>query len=237
MPDGLLLVAHGSRDPRAAAVAHEVAAAVEERVDDLIAEAAFLELAEPDPRAALANLDRRGVGGVTILPFLLNHAYHSKTDLPGVATAARMRGMPVRLGSVLGPHDLILDAIVRQLTATGVDYDAVVLAAAGSTDPEANATVAAVATTLSNRQDVPVTPAYASAAEPTVSEAVGRFYRGGARLVAVVTYLLAPGYFADAIRDWAEAEGAAAVTAPLGGSPEIVDVVIDRLYEATSASS
>lgn len=237
MPEGLLLVAHGSRDPRAAAVAHEVAAAVEEQVDDLIAEAAFLELAEPDPRSAVANLVRRGVGGVTILPFLLNHAYHSKTDLPGVATAARMRGLRVRLGSVLGPHDLILDAIGRQLTATGVAYDAVVLAAAGSTDPEANATVAAVAQALSERQHLPVTPAYASAVEPIVSEAVGRSYRDGAARVAVVTYLLAPGYFADAIRDWAEAEGAAAVTEPLGGSPEIVDVVIERLYEATSASS
>jgi sirohydrochlorin ferrochelatase len=233
--EGLLLVAHGSRDPRAAVVAQEVAAAVGLRVPDLAAEAAFLELAEPDPPSALDELALRQVRTVTVLPFLLSHAYHSKIDLPGVAAAARTRGLRVRTGAVLGPHGLLLDAVERRLVDTDTAYDALVLAAAGSTDPDANASVEGVAAALSERLRVPVVAGYASAAKPTVSEAVRQSYASGAKLVAVATYLLAPGFFADSVRDSALSAGAVAVSEPLGPAPEIVQLVIERLREASTA--
>jgi len=48
----------------------------------------------------------------------------------------------------------------------------------------------------------------------------------------VASYLLAPGLFADRIRDEALAAGAAAVSPALGATPEVADVILDRYQEA-----
>ena len=76
-----------------------------------------------------------------------------------------------------------------------------VLAAAGSSDPEANATIARLAAQWQARAGwFAVRPAYASAAEPSPAAAVAGLLRDGAPRVVVATYLLAPGLFADRIR-------------------------------------
>ena len=79
-------------------------------------------------------------------------------------------------------------------------------------------------------------PAYASAAGPRPDEAV-RALRAAEpdSPVVVATYLLAPGYFADKIRDTALAAGARAVSPPLGDAPEVADVIMDRYQAAVRA--
>ncbi|HEY6737487.1 MAG TPA: sirohydrochlorin chelatase [Actinopolymorphaceae bacterium] len=226
MSEGLLLVAHGSRDPRASEVAHEVARAVARDRPGLEARAAFLELAEPDPATALDDLVAANVRSVTVVPFLLGHAYHAKVDLPKVVEAAKERALAIRLGSTLGPDPRLCDLLARRLEETGAAFDAIVLAAAGSSDPDGNAGVFALAEQLSSRFGVPVSAGFASATQPDVEVAVRLAQRAGA--VAVATYLLAPGYFADKIRRCAEQAGAVAVSAPLGVAPEIVALVRDR---------
>jgi sirohydrochlorin ferrochelatase len=61
---------------------------------------------------------------------------------------------------------------------------------------------------------------------------VARLLRAGAPRVVVATYLLAPGVFADQVRERSLAAGAAAVAAPLGAAPEVADVVIERYLQA-----
>ena len=58
--------------------------------------------------------------------------------------------------------------------------------------------------------------------------------RAGAPRVVVATYLLAPGLFADRIRQSALDAGAAAVSPALGACPEVADVLLDRFAEAGS---
>jgi sirohydrochlorin ferrochelatase len=234
MTRGLLLLAHGSRDPRAAPVAQEVAAAAETLAragtPDLVSCAAFLELAAPSPDEALDQLGDRGVDDVVVQPFLLSHAYHAKVDLPTVSARVEERGWSVRTGDVLGPDDRLLDALVARLdeALTAHAYDTVVLAAAGSTDPAANRGVGDVARGLSARLGKPVTTGFASAAEPRIGPAVAGARADGTRRVAVATYLLAPGSFADHVRTEAVQAGAVAVAEPLGARPEIVEVVLRR---------
>jgi sirohydrochlorin ferrochelatase len=52
--------------------------------------------------------------------------------------------------------------------------------------------------------------------------------------VVVATYLLAPGLFADRIRDTSLAAGAAAVSPALGACAEVADVLLDRFAQARS---
>ena len=176
-----------------------------------------------------------------VLPLLLTAAYHSDTDIPGLLDEAQatLPALRVRYGAPLGPHRGLLRALDRRLAEAGQDLaqagrTAVVLAAAGSSHPAANAVIARLAADWqAARGWQAVRPAFASAASPTPEQAVAGLIRGGARRVVLASYLLAPGRFADRVRDRSLAAGAAAVSAPLGAAPEVADVLLDRYRQAT----
>jgi sirohydrochlorin ferrochelatase len=244
--EGLVAVAHGSADPRAAA-------AIGELVPLVAARAAARGLSVPELRVAYLGHAAPSVpqvmrtfgpdARVTVLPLLLTAAFHSKTDIPRVLARTRAR---VRYGEPLGPHPLLLRALERRLLEAALPEVAlpeaalqnpaevgVVLAAAGSSDPAANVTIARLAARWQAEAGwFAVRPAYASAAGPTPAQAVTELRTAGARRVVVASYLLAPGLFADRIRDASLAAGAAAVSPVLGASPEVADVVLDRYQEA-----
>jgi sirohydrochlorin ferrochelatase len=185
-----------------------------------------------------------------VLPVLLTAAYHSDTDLPAVLreAASRLPRLRISYGDPLGPHPNLLTALERRLAEAGVRAangapadtsfrdTAVVLAAAGSSRPAANAAVAHVAAAWqSARGWRAVVPAFASAASPTPAEAVTRLLRAGAPRVVVASYLLAPGFFADQVRETSFAAGAEAVSPALGAIPEVADVILERYRQAARA--
>lgn len=232
----LVAVAHGSRDPRAAATVEALLDEVRLARPDLPVRTAYLDHAAPTLAQAL-----HGLTEAVVLPLLLTEAYHSRVDLPAALNEARARDPRLRLhyGSTLGPHPLLRGALERRLAEAGVapgDPDtAVVLVSAGSSDARANAVIADLARAWSAARDQradasrpPVVPAYASAAGPTPAEAVTALRRAGAARVAVAPYLLAPGFFADKVRHGAGADVTADV---LGPAPELVTVLLER-YQA-----
>jgi len=240
----LVAVAHGSRDPRAAATVSELAAAVSERVRGVDVRAAFLDHSAPSLPQALASLGGRPA---VVVPLLLTAAYHSKRDIPArlAAVAASGPGGAVECAGPLGPHPLLTAALERRLGEAGVAVGdpavraatGVVLAAAGSSDPAANATIAALAARWQRgRGWRAVLPAYASAAGPRPAEAVAALRSAYDGPVVVATYLLAPGYFADQVRDAGLLAGAAAVSGVLGAAPEVAETVIERYRAATAAA-
>jgi sirohydrochlorin ferrochelatase len=191
-------------------------------------------------------LDALPGGPVVVLPLLLTGAYHSKTDLPAVLRAASARSggrLQISYGEPLGPHPLLVTALERRLAEAGVPPGdpgtSVVLAAAGSADPQACAVVARVAAQWRGRRDWrDVVPAYASATMPSPADAVSALRaEGGACRVAVASYLLAPGRFAAQVRGEALAAGAAAVSAPLGAAPELADLVLRRYADARAGQA
>ncbi|MGH8970648.1 MAG: sirohydrochlorin chelatase [Actinomycetes bacterium] len=226
----LVAVAHGSRDPAASHSVDRLLGEVRRQRPGLTVLAGYLDHSEPRLAAALAGLDRPAV----VVPLLLTAAYHSAVDIPGQLAGARH---PVTTAAVLGPHDLLLAALERRLGEAGVPpgdpSTAVALAAAGSADPGATATVAGLARSWATRGWWAVEPAFASAAEPTVDAAVTALRRRGAPRVAVASYLLSPGVFADGLHD----SGADVVSAPLGAAPEVAAVVLERYDRAVLASS
>jgi sirohydrochlorin ferrochelatase len=234
----VVLVAHGSADPRAAAAIGELIPLVARRASERGLSVpglrvAYLGHAAPSVPQVMRALEPDVP--VTVLPLLLTAAYHSKTDIPRLLARVGA-GRRITYGEPLGPHPLLLRALERRLPEVAFGEPAetgVVLAAAGSTDPEANATVARLAAQWQASAGwYAVRPAYASAVGPDPATAVTQLCEAGARRVVVASYLLAPGLFADRIRDASLAAGAAAVTPVLGASPEVADVVLDRYQEA-----
>ncbi|MFJ2029857.1 sirohydrochlorin chelatase [Streptosporangium sp. NPDC087985] len=230
----LVAVAHGSRDPRAAATVEDLLDLVRRARPELPVRAAYLDHAAPTLTGALAELAEAAV-----VPLLLTEAYHSRVDIPGAlaALAARRPLLRVHLGTTLGPHPLLVTALERRLAEAGVragdPRTAVVLVSAGSSDRRANATVSGIAADWAGRRGWwSVTAAYASAAEPTPAQAIRRLLSAGAPRVVVAPYLLAPGHFADRIRRDALAAGAEAVAGVLGAAPELAAVLLERYEQA-----
>jgi sirohydrochlorin ferrochelatase len=221
----LLAVAHGSRNPAARAAVEELLAEVHRQRPGVTALGCYLDHSEPLVRDVVRALD----GPAVAVPLLLTAAFHTGVDLPQQLAASPV---PVQPADALGPDALLLRALERRLAEAGVpagDPDtAVVLAAAGSSDPRAVRSVAALARRWAAEGWWDVTAAYASAATPSPTEAVTELRRRGAQRVAVASYLLSPGLFADMLHS----AGADAVSAPLGDAPEVAAVVLARFDAA-----
>lgn len=220
----LVGVAHGSRNAAAGLHIGAVLADVAARRPGLPVRAAYVELTAPTLPELLADLD----GPAVVVPLLLARGYHVRVDVPQAA-AGRTPGRGTTLVTrPFGPDPLLADVLAERLVQAGAARDdAVVLAAAGSRDPDAAADAESVAGLLRAQWDGPVAVGYASAARPSVPEAVRGLRHAGAGRVAIASYLLAPGYFATTLT----AAGADLVTAPLSPHPLLADVVLRRYDE------
>ncbi|MET7741131.1 sirohydrochlorin chelatase [Streptomyces sp. NPDC005385] len=230
----LVVIAHGSRDPRHAATVHALVRRVRAARPGLRVETGFLDFNVPSVQGVLASLDAEGVRDVVALPLLLTRAFHAKSDIPAVLRESPSR-MRVRQAEVLGPSPLLTAALERRLYEAGLtpadkSSTGVVLASAGSTDPEAIAVIAAIAREWRYTGWCAVRPAFASASLPRTEDAVRELRALGCERVAVAPYVLAPGFLPDRIARGAE--GADVLADVLGPAPEVARVLLDRYDEA-----
>ena len=235
----LVLAGHGTRDPAGQAAAADLVEAVRRRVPGIRVVPAYVDHQRPGVGEALAGLAAAGVTRAAVVPLLLTAASHSKTDVAAAVHTARSAStsLTVSYGRPLGPHPALLTALEDRLAEVGVDPDdadtAVVLAAAGATDPDANADVAKTARLLwEGRGWFAVEPAFASATRPTVPEAVSRLRRLGVARVVVAPYFLAPGHLTDRVVRQAYDTGTDRVARVIGDHPAVAGLVVDRYREA-----
>jgi sirohydrochlorin ferrochelatase len=231
----LVALAHGSRDPRSAATVQELVAEVRRMRPDLRIEAAFLDLAKPSFGSVVDKLVRAGYDEIVVVPLLLSEAYHAKVDVPTVTADAMARhaGLQIRVTGVLGLETVFLDVLDRRLrealcAARVRELDALVLAAAGTSDARASQSISRLARLWGTRHKLPVVAAFASAAPPATGEAVRAFRAQGRRHIAVGALFLAPGLLYDRAAELALEAGAVAVSQPFGADPEVARTVLAR---------
>ncbi|MGW0787238.1 sirohydrochlorin chelatase [Streptomyces sp. NPDC002911] len=232
----LVAVAHGSRDPRALRTVLELLDRVRELRPALDVRLGHIELNEPLLPDTLDGIGQQDEA--VLVPLLLGRGHHVRHDLPLAAAAAtRLR---TRVAAPLGPHPLLVEALYERLLEAGWrDEDgasrdaAVVLAAAGSRDPDSDVDARRTAAMLSDRLGgVPVVPAYASAATPDVPAALRALAARGRHRVALASYFTAPGRFATVSA--AAAPGVAA--APLGAHPAMARLLLHRYDQALTGA-
>lgn len=227
----LLAMAHGTRDAEGVAVTEALVARVRACCPGLRVELCFLGLVTPSLPEALARLS----GEVVLVPLLLGAGYHLRVDIPAaLAGAPHLRA---RVASALGPDPRLADVLADRLAEAGwrAGDGPVVLAAAGSTDPAANADAAAMAALLRDRLPGAreVVPAYLCAAAPDPAGAVAALRAAGHARVHVAGYLLAPGWFARR----AARSGGCVTSAPLGTHDALVELVVLRYQEALAGEA
>lgn len=235
----VLLLSHGSRDPRARYVADELVSAVAAGTG-LAVRAAHLDFTTPDPVVALRSLAADGFTSVRLVPLLFTPGYHLTHDVPqavaesGVTGRMRVSVAPPLLAGGRRTRDLLLTALADRLTQAGADgpVDGLVLASAGSSSPKALLPVRSLARDLSRRHGIPVEPAFASSAFPAPSQALEALGEQGVERPAVASLFVAPGRLTDSV---VAACRGLPVADPLGVSPVFVELLVARARALTRA--
>ena len=230
MTPTLLLVAHGSRDPRFGDTARRVRSVVARRLPCVDVRLGLLDLDTPSVAAQLAALR----GECVVVPLLLAPGYHSEVDLP--ALVAEHRRASVTTTQVVGAYRLT-DALADRLDEAGAQPgDGIVVTAVGSTNPTAAHVVRRRAIELSTRLHRPVDVVFATklgTEDIMLRNAIRRLRTAGAERIALSPYFLSAGLLTERVETALDRLVSDAVVAgPIGTHPVLVDAVVDSYRRA-----
>lgn len=112
---GLILFAHGSRDPQWRAPMEAVAVRAAALESATIVRCAYLELMEPDLPNCAAGMVAQGVTAITIVPMFLGVGRHAREDLP--LLVAELRRLHPQVGfdlrPAIGEDERVVDMLAR----------------------------------------------------------------------------------------------------------------------------
>ena len=115
MTEGIVLFAHGSRDPDWSRPFERLAAALEKKLPAVAVALAYLEHG-PSLEEALAALVAKGVGAIRVVPVFLGAGGHVKADIPRLVAAASP-AVPVSVDAPIGEQAQVIDAIAEGIAS------------------------------------------------------------------------------------------------------------------------
>ncbi|MBW3601325.1 MAG: sirohydrochlorin chelatase [Actinobacteria bacterium] len=243
-PPALLLIAHGTREPRGAHEMDELVAVLRARHAGAVSHAWIEDFAEPDVATAMSALVAGGADHVVSVPLLNFAAGHAKTDIPERLAAVRSRRprLTVSHARVLGLHPALFALARRRVDEVsapeGRAGEALVVVASGSSDPDANSQLAGAARFLAegtgHRR---VEYAFAGVTWPHVDETLRRLAGEGTERVVLFSWSLLAGRLEQRVLRIAgrvaRETGLAVIDAGrFGPDPLVADAVLDRCHEA-----
>jgi sirohydrochlorin cobaltochelatase len=116
LKQGIILVAHGSRDPQWSRPFERIAASVGEKLPAVCIGLAYLEYGVSLDEA-VAALIARGVGSIRVIPLFLGQGAHVKEDLPQLVAAATRPGLHIALEKPIGEQAPVIEAIAAAISA------------------------------------------------------------------------------------------------------------------------
>jgi len=235
----LVLTAHGSADPRAAANTHAVADQIRLLRPSLDVRVAFCEKSTPNLLDVLTALD----GPAVVTPLLLANAYHARVDIPEIIAEAQAGSAQagyahpdILRADTLGEDPRLVHVMRQRLDELNVELDrddvGVLVVAVGSTHAEANAGTATLADAMAHgTRWAGVRVVYATGPAPSVADGIAELRHLGARRIALAPWFIAGGRITDRVAAIAAAEGIA-MAEPLGAHPLLAETLLDRFDRA-----
>jgi sirohydrochlorin cobaltochelatase len=240
----LLIVGHGSRDPRGAQEFHELVALLRARDSGLKVEGGFIELSRPPISECVERLVGAGAREISAVPLMLLAAGHAKDDIPATLVREKMSHPEVNFhyGRALGIRPELLELMDGRVSAVVPEDErektAVLVVGRGSSDPDANSDLAKITRLFYEGRPYPMVEiAFVSLAHPSVPEALERCERLGVRRVVVFSYFLFTGVLEERIREQCGAFGAESglevrYAGYFGPDARVADLVLERYREA-----
>jgi sirohydrochlorin cobaltochelatase len=123
---GIVLFAHGSREPDWAAPFVALARRVASESGGARVAVAYLEILSPTLEEAVASLEAAGAGDITIAPIFLAPGGHVKRDLPRIVASLRARhpSASFRVLTTIGESDAILAAMASWIADEAIPRSA-----------------------------------------------------------------------------------------------------------------
>jgi sirohydrochlorin cobaltochelatase len=117
-PAGLVLLAHGARDPRWSEPLERLRDRVAEREPSVRVELAFLEHLEPGLDEAIGRL--ADCASVTVVPVFLGQGGHVRRDVPDRVERARAAfpAIEIRVAGSIGDDAAVIDAMAAYCVST-----------------------------------------------------------------------------------------------------------------------
>ena len=147
----LLIIGHGSRDPRGAKEFHELVDLVRRRNPSLTVEGGFIELSRPPISECVDRLADGGARNVAAVPLMLLAAGHAKDDIPATLVREKMghSEMSFSYGRALGVRTELLELMDERISAVVHEEEkeetAVLVVGRGSSDPDAKSDLSKIA--------------------------------------------------------------------------------------------
>jgi len=112
---GIVLFAHGSRDPLWHKPMEAVAEQIRQKEPAALVACAYLELSQPDLPTAVAALVTQGVQSVRIVPMFLGVGKHAREDLPVLVQALRdsYPQLALSLQKAVGENPKLVDLLAQ----------------------------------------------------------------------------------------------------------------------------
>ncbi len=110
---GIVLFAHGARDPGWARPFEAIRDRIRATRPECPIELAFLEIMSPTLEEAIAAVLEKGASAITVFPLFMAQGGHLKQDLPRILESIRATHphVPIALESAVGDVPELLDAI------------------------------------------------------------------------------------------------------------------------------
>jgi sirohydrochlorin cobaltochelatase len=112
---GVIVFAHGSRDPLWRQPVESVAQQIARRDASALVSCAYLELSEPDIATAARQLVAQGATRVRVLPLFFGMGKHAREDLPHQLEALRQKwpAIDFSLARIVGEEPELVDLLAR----------------------------------------------------------------------------------------------------------------------------
>ncbi|MEI6621062.1 MAG: CbiX/SirB N-terminal domain-containing protein [Actinomycetes bacterium] len=233
---GVVLLSHGSSDPRARLANDLLSRRVGHRLNAAVS-LASLDHDRARLDGAVAYLQERGTNEIVVVPLLLNVAYHPASDVPEPSDQVKISytGVKLRVARPIGADGILLkglDAVLKMSGYRPSPDTAVVLASAGSTYKSARARHAGLALEWRSHGWGGSAVAFVSGPGPRVADAVATLRESNFSRIVVAPFVIAPGALSHRIASEARDAGAIAVTSTLHSTDAAVDVVCKRIEVA-----
>lgn len=222
-PTVMIACAHGTANADGRARINQLRADIATLRPGLEVLEAYVDVQDPALPDVVAAVPE-GVPTV-VVPLLLTVGFHVQVDIAD-AVASRPNTLAA---APLGPDPRLAKLLDDRLGELPADWG-IVLAAAGSSRPEAAEHIEVLAAHLAVLRPQRIVAAYGASAHPLVPEAVKQLREEGVAGVAIASYLLGPGFFHEQL----SGAGADFVAAPLLPSTLLAELALEHFDAAIS---
>jgi sirohydrochlorin cobaltochelatase len=117
LKSGIVLLAHGSRDPEWSRPFERIAASVAQKLPAAAVALAYLEHGISLDEAVSA-LVAKGVGFIRVVPLFLGPGGHVREDVPVLVSTISRPGVQVQLEKPIGEQPQVIEAIAAAICAS-----------------------------------------------------------------------------------------------------------------------